>query len=138
LNLKQDGYEREPLSIELQAMHTRGCVVRTKVSRMALQIRDTLMCILTPFCVGRQKQKTPWRSRIEFGIPVQIVEPTVAQIVGREQPAVTVNLTYGRCDRRLLTRFLWKTDVNTKLPRPIKAGVNSCESESVLLRTDTH
>src|SRR5258706_5584615 len=39
--------------------------------------------------------------RIELGVPVQIIEPAIVQIVRREQPAVAVQLVHRRRERRL-------------------------------------
>src|SRR5712671_746306 len=39
--------------------------------------------------------------RIELGIPVQIIEPAIVQIVRREQPAVAMQLVHRRCERGL-------------------------------------
>src|SRR5690606_14381117 len=39
--------------------------------------------------------------RLELGIPVEIVEPAVVQVVGREQPSVAVQLEHRRPVRHL-------------------------------------
>jgi len=41
------------------------------------------------------------RSRIELGVPVQIIEPAVVQVVRRQQPAVAVQVLHRRLERRL-------------------------------------
>src|SRR5262249_15246176 len=41
------------------------------------------------------------RSRIELGIPIEIVEPALMQIVGREQPAVPMQLVHRGLERHL-------------------------------------
>src|SRR5215831_9961702 len=37
--------------------------------------------------------------RIEFRIPVEVVEPAVVQVVGRKQPAVAMQVVHGRLER---------------------------------------
>src|SRR5260370_32004836 len=39
--------------------------------------------------------------RIEFGIPIKIIQPAVVQIVRREQPAVAMQLMHRGCERQL-------------------------------------
>src|SRR5579863_8927998 len=51
-------------------------------------------------CVPLQQGKTT-RLWIELGVPVQVVEPAVVQIVRREQPAVAMKLMHGGGKRRL-------------------------------------
>ena len=41
------------------------------------------------------------RLRIELGVPVQIIEPAVVQVVRREQPAVAVQVLHRGLERRL-------------------------------------
>src|SRR5690349_18853309 len=41
------------------------------------------------------------RSRIELGVPVQIIEPAVVQIVRRKQSAVAVQVLHRRLERLL-------------------------------------
>ena len=41
------------------------------------------------------------RLRLELGIPIEIVEPALVQVVGREQPAVAVQLEHRRPVGRL-------------------------------------
>ena len=43
----------------------------------------------------------PQRLRIQLGIPIEIIQPAVVQIVRREQAAVTVQLVHGRRERRV-------------------------------------
>jgi hypothetical protein len=45
-------------------------------------------------CDSLQKNEPLW---IELGVPVEIVEPAVVQVVRREQPAVAVQLVHGGC-----------------------------------------
>src|SRR6187431_1796311 len=39
--------------------------------------------------------------RLEFGIPIEIVEPAIVQIVRREQPPVAVQMLHARCEWHL-------------------------------------
>src|SRR6266852_7399633 len=41
------------------------------------------------------------RSGIELGVPIEIVEPAVVQIVRRKQPAIAVQVVHARLERHL-------------------------------------
>jgi hypothetical protein len=41
------------------------------------------------------------RSGIELGVPIQIVEPAMVQIVRRKQPAIAVQVVHARLERHL-------------------------------------
>src|SRR5216684_6283375 len=47
------------------------------------------------------EKSRPKPLRIEFGVPVQIIEPAIVQIVWREQPAVAMQLMHRRRERVL-------------------------------------
>ena len=44
------------------------------------------------------------RLRIELGVPIEVIEPAIVQVVWREQPAVAVKLMHRRCKRMLLRK----------------------------------
>src|ERR1700722_2659786 len=88
--------------------------------------------------------------RIELGVPIQIIEPALVQIVGREQPAVAVQLVHGRREWRLprkhprllrrqvaLAQVTRRTRRNHVLPRglaSLAAGDDVVEGEIVVGR----
>ena len=45
---------------------------------------------------GQENPNRPERLLLELGVPVEIVHPAFVQIVGREQPAVLVQVVHGR------------------------------------------
>src|ERR1700730_19121401 len=41
------------------------------------------------------------RLRLEYGVPVEIVEPALVQVIRREQPAVAMQVMHARLERHL-------------------------------------
>src|ERR1700682_6742859 len=91
------------------------------------------MWCLTPLCDARQQTPLP-RLWIELGIPVQIIEPAVVQIVRREQPAVAMQLVHRRRERGLprkhpgllrrqvsLAQIAWRTGGDHVFPSGLAA-----------------
>ena len=52
--------------------------------------------------------------RLELGIPVEIVEPAIVQVVGREQPPVAMQLEHRRAVRMLI-------GAHARIPRHLSA-----------------
>jgi len=81
-------------------MGRTGVPMTAEAVALALAVHDkTRLAGWHPYD-GRIKDES-FRLRIELGVPVQVVEPAVVQIVGREQPAVAMQLMHGRRKRLL-------------------------------------
>src|SRR5215831_10748284 len=59
------------------------------------------ICALTPYESRHTPRKRNERLWIELGVPIEIVEPALVQIVRREQPAIAVQLVHRGRVRRL-------------------------------------
>src|SRR5579872_395542 len=67
-----------------------------------------------------RKPADPQASWIEFGVPIEVIEPAIVQIVRRKQPAVAVELMHGRREGLLFwehPRLLRRQTAFTKIAR---------------------
>src|SRR5689334_7401206 len=65
----------------------------------------------------RTINSAPPRLRIQLGVPIEIVEPALVQIVRREQAAVAMQLVYGRGVGRLFREHLGLLRRQVALPQ---------------------
>src|SRR3954471_11268611 len=65
---------------------------------------------------GAPTSPRQWRLRIELGIPIEIVEPAVVQVVRREAPAVAVQVVHARLERHLRRPHLGLVHRQVALP----------------------
>src|SRR5205814_566773 len=64
-----------------------------------------MSCLNSSLTICRRRSRSE-TLRIEFGVPIEIVEPAIVQIIRREQAAVAVQLMHSRRERRLPRKHL--------------------------------
>src|SRR5215813_3400652 len=83
---------------------TAGPASRAPAQAMAVSRVRILNQLLAAVMVARRAEPAstaPPASRLELGIPIEIVEPAVVQVVRREQPSVAVQVMHAWLERHL-------------------------------------